>query len=195
MMSRIISKFRLVWSKVFHDPQAYLVFTWNGRKPRLTPAMHRQILFCAETGDYSTNELELPINKELVQPILQAEKSFLYRRPPDGLHVSPSQIKQRIQWAVKHVSTPISIWDRLVWFDDKISNPEGPAESASSWHNLLKDAKAFFKAAYEKKTGYDLGILVSPQSVSYWICLKKSKQFKVYEKVSKQLAIICQQVS
>lgn len=144
-MSPIIYKIHHVVFQFRQDPQGYLVIKQSDCKPRLALAIQKQLLRCAKTGNYTVNKLvqklELPIMKKSVQAILKVEDSLQYRRLRNCVYLS-LHIQRTIQWAVKHLSMPMSSWERLVWSDDKKFNLDGPdKKKGSNWHDLQKDAE------------------------------------------------------
>lgn len=117
-ISGIINKSRQVVFIFNLDPQAYRTIKHSGRKPQLAKATHIQLLQYAKTGDYSANEkmqtLNLPIKKKRVQAILNAEELLQYRSVRKCPYLSPPHIERSLEWAVKHVSTVMPSWDRVV---------------------------------------------------------------------------------
>ena len=128
------------------DPTTYAAKKRRGMKRQVSKRNERRLIRTASNKIISASKLRqslsLNISVRRVQQLLHSSPYLKYSKMRKGPWLTKRHMKQRVEWASKHVSWN-SNWGRVIFSDEKKFNLDGPDGLNYYWHDLRKEKRIF----------------------------------------------------
>ncbi|KAG6942097.1 hypothetical protein JG687_00019261 [Phytophthora cactorum] len=101
-----------------------------GRKPIVSERLARLLLRKAASGDYTAAPLKIERNckcsTRTIRRLLSGVDALIYTKMENTLALTAVHKAHRLAWEKRMVVTPQTDWERIIFFDEKRFNQDGP---------------------------------------------------------------------
>lgn len=147
-IARVMNRSISLVSTYLKNPKGYGVKKSPGMVPKISPQAKRQIIRLAVQDHKSSSEIKKSLNLEVsdrsIRRILAANPNVIWKKVKTVPVHNAEHIKKRLSFAFKHAKDK-TIWDLVVFSDEKKFNLDGPDGFKYYWHDLRNDPKVMSK--------------------------------------------------